>query len=238
MIAIPKDLKEKQNRPFRNILFMMRKQHWIITCFAVLLVFSSCNKVRRNPGRAYMPDMYYSRAYETYASTENLQHADINYTGMPVPGTIARNDMLFVYPYKNDSSGYNSSASVANPLPALDARQYLEASRLYLVNCGICHGEKLDGNGPLWKGGDGPFPSAPKNLMGDDMKKLAPGTMFHSITYGKGQMGSYASQLSTEQRWMIIHYIKEKQALTGGGQDSTAKATTPDTTAVSKPPGQ
>ena len=41
-----------------------------------------------------------------------------------------------------------------------------EAERLYLVNCGICHGPKLDGNGPLWKDGDGPYPSAPKNLVG------------------------------------------------------------------------
>jgi len=37
------------------------------------------------------------------------------------------------------------------------------------------------------------------------------GQMFYSITFGKNAMGSYASQLSTKQRWMIIHYIKEKQ---------------------------
>ena len=37
--------------------------------------------------------------------------------------------------------------------------------------------------------------------------------MFYVVTYGKNAMGSYASQLSTKQRWMIIHYIKEKQGL-------------------------
>ena len=36
----------------------------------MVLAFS-CSKVRRSPGRAYMPDMSYSRAYETYASTDN-----------------------------------------------------------------------------------------------------------------------------------------------------------------------
>jgi hypothetical protein len=45
-------------------------------------------------------------------------------------------------------------------------------------------------------------------------------------------MGSYASQLNTEQRWMVIAYIKSKQAAAhsggaaaaaGGGADSTAK---------------
>jgi len=38
------------------------------------------------------------------------------------------------------------------------------------------------------------------------------GQMFYSVTYGKNAMGSYASQLSTKQRWMVIHYIKGMQA--------------------------
>ncbi len=70
------------------------------------------------------------------------------------------------------------------------------------------------------------------------MKKLPEGTMFHSVTYGKGQMGSYASQLSTKQRWMIISYIKGKQsagmsAAPATGTDSTgAKQPAPDSAAV------
>jgi hypothetical protein len=47
------------------------------------IAVTSCNKVRRSPGRAYMPDMYYSRAYETYTSTENLKKSGANYTAMP-----------------------------------------------------------------------------------------------------------------------------------------------------------
>ena len=63
--------------------------------------------------------------------------------------------------------------------------------------------------------------------MTDDMKKMAEGTMFHSATYGKNMMGSYASQLSTAQRWMVIAYIKSKQ----GG------ASQPDSTKDTKAPG-
>jgi mono/diheme cytochrome c family protein len=190
------------------------KKYWIITgCLIAGVALASCNKVRRSPGRVYMPDMAYSRAYETYASTEALQKKGVHYNAMPVEGTIARGDTLAVYPYKNDSSGYANSKIIINPLPALSAIQFKEASRLYLIYCGICHGEKLDGNGPLYKGGDGPYPSKPATLVGDPKYAgMAEGTMFHSITYGKNSMGSYASQLSTEQRWMIIHYIKEKQA--------------------------
>ena len=89
----------------------------------------------------------------------------------------------------------------------------VEAERLYLVNCGICHGTKLDGNGPLYKGGDGPFPAKPATLVGDEKYEAMPeGQMFYSVTYGKNKMGSYASQLDTRQRWMVIAYIKSKQA--------------------------
>jgi cytochrome c553 len=220
----------------KNVLILI----FVLAAGAVLI---SCSKARRNTGRAYMPDMAYSRAHETYAafdstkfthSLEDLGEGKAYFNPLPVSGTVARGDMAN-YPYQNDSSGYNNSKNIKNPLPALHAKDYLEASRLYLVNCAICHGDKLDGNGPLYKDGNGPFPAAPKNFMAADMKTLPEGTMFHSVTYGKNMMGSYASQLSTRQRWMIIHYIKEKQGLSGANSatsDSTAKTTaTTDTTA-------
>jgi mono/diheme cytochrome c family protein len=205
----------------------MMKKLWIITgCVLMVVLITSCDKVRRSPGRVYMPDMAYSRAVETYASTEDLQKEGVNYNAMPVKGTIARGDMLDIYPYENDSLGYVQSATVKNPLNA-DSINKTESERLYLVNCGVCHGAKLDGNGPLYKGGDGPFPNKPATLVGDaKYEAMSEGTMFHSITYGKNSMGSYASQLNTKQRWMVIAYIKLKQ--TGGGAvKDSAMATTP-----------
>jgi mono/diheme cytochrome c family protein len=211
----------------------MMKKFGIIIGIVSLVVATGCSKVRRNPGRVYMPDMAYSRAYETYASTENLKAKGINYNAMPVPGSIARGDQ-FPYTLGNDSAGYEGSKSVKNPLPALDAKKYLEAARLYQIHCAICHGAALDGNGPLYNNGNGPYQAAPRNFMGDPlMKSMHDGQYFHSVTYGKGMMGSYASQLSTEQRWMVIHYIREKQGMAGGtsaGADTTAApVTTPPT---------
>jgi len=206
------------------------KNSLIITgCIISVMAVLSCNKVRRNTGRAYMPDMVYSVAYETYAPTEErLSKYGAHYNNRPVAGTIARGDM-FPYTLKNDTAGYSQATAVKNPLSSLDSKDFLEASRLYLVNCAICHGPKLDGNGPLYKDGNGPFTAAPKNFMADDMKALPDGKMFHSITYGKNAMGSYASQLNTKQRWMIISYIREKQKATAvttspAGTDSTGAA--------------
>jgi len=191
----------------------MKKISLITICIATVALLVSCSRVRRNPGRVYMPDMNYSRAYETYAETDALTKEGVNYTAMPVAGTIARGDMTWIYPYKNDSMGYVQSASVENPLKKDSTFKFdmVESERLYLIYCGICHGAKLDGNGPLYNGGNGPFLAAPKNFMLQDMKDLSEGTMFHSVTYGKNAMGSYASQLSTTQRWMVIEYINSKQ---------------------------
>ena len=35
--------------------------------------------------------------------------------------------------------------------------------------------------------------------------------MYHTLTYGKGLMGSHASQLSALERWEVIEYVKVLQ---------------------------
>ena len=194
-------------------------------------VFTGCSDVQREPGRVYMPDMGYSRAYETYAMTAEqkaeLLKQGIHFSNTPVPGTIKRGELMPFLILKDstlaDSSNYHASRDVKNPLTSMDT---VEAARLYLVNCGICHGSKLDGNGPLYKGGDGPFPAKPATLVGDAKYEGMPeGQMFYSATYGKNKMGSYASQLNTKQRWMVIAYIKSKQAAGKSGSAAAAPAT-------------
>jgi mono/diheme cytochrome c family protein len=198
----------------------------IISVLILSVVAWGCSD-HKTPGRVYMPDMFYSRAYETYSSTANLDSHGIHYDRQPVAGTIKRGELL-PFPIPKDAAGdttnYVLARQVVNPLPALNAAEMKEAERLYLVNCGICHGQKLDGNGPLYNGGNGPFAAAPRNLASDPVvTKMPEGQMFYSITYGKGQMGAYGPQLSTKQRWMIIHFIKSKEA--GGGSSAGADST-------------
>lgn len=195
----------------------MKKLSILSFIIVAATVFIGCGGVQREPGRVYMPDMGYSRAYETYAMTEEqkaeLLKKGIHFSNVPVAGTIKRGELfpfLLTKDQPGDSTNYVASKSVKNPLTSMDT---VEAERLYLVNCAICHGPKLDGNGPLYKGGDGPFPSKPATLVGDPRYEAMPeGQMFYSATYGKNKMGSYASQLSTTRRWMVIAYIKSKQA--------------------------
>ena len=200
---------------------MLIKKKLILFCLS-LVMLTSCNEVRRDTGRIYMPDMAYSRAYETYSVTpeqrEALLKQGIHFSNTPVPGTLKRGALIpfdIAKDKEGDTTNYVASKGVKSPLTSgsLNEATMVEAERLYLVNCGICHGMKLDGNGPLYKGGDGPFPAKPATLVGDKKYEAMPeGQMYYSVTYGKNKMGSYASQLDTRQRWMVIAYIKSKQA--------------------------
>jgi mono/diheme cytochrome c family protein len=216
----------------------------VISVFILAILIWSCGD-NRTPSRAYMPDMSKSRAYETYANLDTLKAQGINYTAMPVTGTIKRGE-LFPFPIPKDEVGdsvnYVASRQIQNPIASLTPQQTKEAERLYLVNCGICHGATLNGNGPLYNDGAGPYGVAPRNLVDDPLVTGMPdGQMFYSVTYGKGQMGPYASQLSTTQRWMVVKYVKDKQlAKKGGGStkpsgDSTAAKAAPG--AASGAPG-
>ena len=205
----------------------------IITVLAFLAVIISCSNVKRKPGSVYMPDMAYSRAYETYADHSNLAEKGINYNNRPVTGTISREEeMPFHIPkdVPGDTTHYAASKLVKSPIDSLSPKDAAEAERLYLINCGICHGAQLNGNGPLYNDGKGPYPVAPKNLMADPVVSVMPeGQMFYSVQYGKNTMGSYASQLSRKQRWMVIRYIKNKQL-----KAKAAAAATPVADATAK----
>ena len=107
-----------------------------------------------------------------------------------------------------------------NPFPITQAS--LEHGKaLYTIYCGICHGDKGDGQGYLVRDENpakgivaGVYPAAPANFMLDTFVHANAGRFYHSIMYGRNVMGSYADKLSYKERWEVIHYIRSLQAAT------------------------
>lgn len=100
---------------------------------------------------------------------------------------------------------------VGNPFP-ITTKGLDKAKALYEVNCGICHGEKGDGQGWLVARPDSKYPAQPKNMIADDMISAGNGRYYFAIMYGKNVMGGYSDKLSYEERWQVIHYIRGLQA--------------------------
>ena len=193
---------------------------------SMTVVFIGC-KDKRSTGTVYMPDMAYSRGYETYAPRDSaIFTADPNnaghkifYNNLPQAGTIKRGE-LFPFNVPNDSNGLiNLSTQVKNPLEPLTGKELEEAGRLFNINCAVCHGAKGEANGPLAAKVGGV-----KNII-TASPGYSDGRIFFVMEYGQNNMGSYASQLSREQRWRIVQYIrtlepKEAAATTAPKADS------------------
>jgi len=118
-----------------------------------------------------------------------------------------------------------------NPFPITEAG-LAHGKELYVIYCGICHGEKGDGLGYLVREEDpakgivaGVYPAAPANFMLDTFVNSSVGRLYHGIMYGKNVMGSYADKLSYQERWEVIHYIRSLQAQSKKAEYS-AKANT------------
>ena len=192
-------------------------------------------------GREYMPDMAHSVAYESNLSSYySLNHFsdDTTYHKMvmprlPVANTIPRGavgvasgngdattesmrgySMNGSVPYYYENTEADRAKAIAeikkNPYELTDAG-LAQGKELYNIYCGVCHGDKADGNGYLVRDNGGKYPAQPSNLTSDEYKNASEGRFYHTIMHGKGVMGSYADKLSYEERWQVIHYIRKMQ---------------------------
>ena len=190
-------------------------------------------------GLEYMPDMGHSRAYDIYypgpganspiereVPTEQQigyeLFADGKVARQPVAGTVPRGHTP--YPYPNTEAGYeNAAAGLLNPYWDADENILKEGKAHYAIYCQVCHGEKGEGAGNISVVNDGPFGGIP-NYFGSSYIQMPEGKMFHSMHYGKNDMGSYASQLTQDERWKVVAYIKDMQAKKVKSQFGTYEA--------------
>jgi len=196
----------------------------LIASLGITIGLASCDSgnIRRSPGHIYAPDMTYSRAYDAY--TSNPIFADSLSSRPPVEGAVARGHMYDHFA-KDDSNAFKTYTTSMR----FSEAELKEGGRLFNIYCAICHGQNLDGQGPLFSSGK--FASMPANFTDAKYLHMPVGQMYNAVKYGKNMMGSYGSQLDIKQRWMVIAYIKKTQAGKGGdayvfGAEAAAPAKT------------
>ena len=204
----------------------MKKLTIVIAVISVVSIMSSCKSDPNSPGFEYMPDMYRSPAFEAYSG--NAFYADSMEARLPVTNTIPRGFMP--YPYPNTAEGYEAAgADLKNPL-AYNKDVLSQGKEIYTKFCVQCHGKDGQGDGPVASNPRWPGPPPPYNGR---LADLPAGKIFHSITYGKGLMGSHSAQISQEDRWKLVYYVQKLQgkdldAMHTQGTESTEENSQPE----------
>ena len=119
----------------------------------------------------------------------------------PVDGTIARGEM----PYQFKGNAELAGQMLINPMSATKENLNL-GKKKYDIYCSPCHGYFGNGDSRL----RGQFPNPP-SLHSEKVRNWKDGNIFHVITDGQNIMPSYASQLTREERWAVILYVRVLQ---------------------------
>lgn len=143
-----------------------------------------------------------------------------------VAGTVARGHLDADTYFHTGKLG----ASFGDYMPFPVTRQVLERGReRYNIYCSPCHSLVGDGNGFIPSRG---FSRMPPSYHIPRLQKAPLGYLFDVATNGFGIMPDYRSQISPEDRWKIIAYVRALQL----SQNAT-KADVPAGQAVpSEPP--
>ena len=147
----------------------------------------------------------------------------INSSKLPVAGSISRGYIPYVYP--NTTEGYEQAGLyLKNPNVYSEALEK-EGEELYGKFCVHCHGATGAGDGKVGAKLPGPPPA-----YNGALKNLPEGKIFHTLTYGKGTMGSHASQLTQEERWKLVYFVQKLQGPKVVVSDSTKTVMASDST--------
>lgn len=170
-----------------------------------MLVLSACGNLRDQP------------KLKTYDASPTFGTAARNLEPGTVPvGYLRADEALY--------QGTQGGEPVTNFPIELTEDVLREGRRQYEGFCAPCHGYGGYGDGVIALEG---YPQpAPVSYHDERLRQAPNGYFFQVITNGKGQMFSYASRISPENRWAIVAYIRALQISQNASIPAQPAATT------------
>lgn len=157
------------------------------------------------PNFEFLPQMAHASRYNTFA--ENPSFPDGKTLQAPVPGTIARGPLPLHYA-ATPADAIRAGEELVSPVSPENVRARTRGEQVFKSFCVPCHGPSATGMGTVTQRGVPPPPS----LLAPHAVQLKDGQLFHILTYGQNNMASYASQVSRDDRWNVIAYVRSLQA--------------------------
>jgi mono/diheme cytochrome c family protein len=136
---------------------------------------------------------------------------------LPLAGTIPRSTPIQtakgpVYPYEdapvNTGRITGTTNFIENNPLTINAQLLQRGQQRFTINCSPCHGALGDGKGITQKIG---AMAVVANLHDKRIVELADGEIFFVISNGRNLMGSYGANVTVEDRWAIIVYLRALQ---------------------------
>ena len=117
------------------------------------------------------------------------------------------------------------------PAEPYAAASIARGAAVYTKNCALCHGAMGHGDGPAAAG----LPIRPADLTAPHLFAHSPGDLFWWVSHGRddGVMPGFAGELSANQRWDVINFIRARAAGVlaseiGSGVTASAALQVPD----------
>lgn len=189
----------------------------LLTTVLALVPFAFVAKFRadtsRKPHWHLIPDMDFADTRRTQAGSAVF--ADGRTERGPVNGTVARGELR-----EDDHLNRGMvDGKWAESFPAeidLDQRAIERGRDRFAIYCTPCHGQSGDGNGMIHKraiavGAGATGWVQPSKLTDEGFVKQPHGQLFNTIGHGIRTMPGYKSQITVEDRWKIVLYVRALQ---------------------------
>jgi len=134
------------------------------------------------------------------AQQGNAFHKDGRGMRMPVQGTVARGHL------PSATGTQDEAAALPNPLPRTK-EVFAQGKAAFSDRCAVCHGPVGNGVGSLTAA----YGAKPANLQSQQFRDYADGQIYWAIVNGKNAMPSQAADLTEDQRWAVVHYVRALQ---------------------------
>lgn len=152
-----------------------------------------------------------------------------------VPGTVARGELFLDHEYYDgfdEAAGTDGKVSrtfiggfpqqiqakLDDPTQAAKLLELGQAK--FNITCAMCHGRDAMGNGPIHQravevGAALTGWVQPSNLNDDVRRARTNGHLYNTVNNGIRKMGGYGTQLTPDERWAVVAYVRAVQLANG-----------------------
>ncbi|MHC5067714.1 MAG: c-type cytochrome [Planctomycetota bacterium] len=185
----------------------MKTRTFAAAACAFALTLGGCSDAKDERGLRYMPDMMDAPALKAQeartVTTADGTVYEVPAMMAPVEGTLARD--FVAYDIANTAEGLEQAKGLVNPLSPTVAVLKRGQDR-FDIYCAVCHGK--DGNvANSYVAGEGRVQGI-VSISTPGVTAMPDGQIYHIMTHGRGRMPNYRAQLSADDRWSVIHYLR------------------------------